>query len=123
MAVERVSNGYETPKHQRQSGSHEDFALTDDDVLAFLSDLRTDRRRCYSLNNGRKLLEEAAETGLVEEDGFEPFIEQAIELRDSGLADWTPAPHDRMGDDLQHAAEFHLTARGQRRLRAVGGDV
>jgi hypothetical protein len=123
MAAERVSNGYEALMHQRESVSQDDCALTDDDVLAFLFDLRVDRRRCYSLNNGRKLLEEAAETGLVEEDGFEPFIEQMIELRDSGLADWTPAPHDRMGDDLQHAAEFHLTARGRSRLRAVGGDA
>ena len=95
--------------------------LTDDDVLAFLFDLRVDRRKCHGLNCGPNLLREATERGLVEPDDVEPFVAQMIELRDGGLAGWTPARHDSRGDDLLHAAEFHLTVRGWSRLQATGG--
>jgi hypothetical protein len=122
MAVERASNGYETPVKPLESKSQDEPSLTDDDVLAFLSDLRTDRQRCHSLNYGRKLLHEAAETGLVEENRFDQFIAQMLELRANGLAGWTPATHDRDGDDLLYAAEFHLTLQGRSRLRAAEGD-
>jgi hypothetical protein len=120
MAVERVSSGNEAAAHERGPGSPDDYALTDDDVLAFLFDLRVDRQRCHNLNSGVRLVREAAETGLVEPDDVEPFVAQMIELRDGGLAGWTPATHDSRGDDLLHAAEFHLTPQGRSRLRAVG---
>ena len=120
MAVERFPDGFGTPALQRKSGSRKEQGLTDQEVLAFLCELRLDRRRCYSLNSGSRLLREVATSGLVGSE-VEPFINQMLELRSSGLADWTPASEDVWGDDLLHAAEFHLTAEGRSRLRQLGG--
>jgi hypothetical protein len=120
MAVERFSDGFGTPALQRKSGSRQERGPTDREVLTFLRELRLDRLRCYSLNSGRRLLREVAASGLVGSE-VKPFINQMLELRSSGLADWTPASDDVWGDDLLHAAEFHLTAQGQSRLRELGG--
>jgi hypothetical protein len=42
-------------------------------------------------------------------------------LRRAGLVDWRCAPGDIRGDDLPHAAEFHLTSRGRDSLTDSGG--
>ena len=93
--------------------------LGSDQVLGFLRDLRIDQRRSRSLNSGRNLLLEAAEAGLVEQGELDFFIAQMLELHRADLVGWTFARHDIEGDDLPHAAEFHLTERGRRRLAAT----
>lgn len=118
MGVEGVSND-RSPIANRGTGSFDDYSLTNADVLAFLFDLRVDRRRCHSLNSGPRLVSEAIETGLIEPNDFEPLIVEMVELRYSGLVDWTPGRHDVRGDDVLHAAEFHLTRRGRHRVRAT----
>jgi hypothetical protein len=113
MGVEGVSNDGATTTDQG-AASYDDYSLTDADVLAFLSSLSVDRQRCHSLNSGPRLVSEAIETGLVEPDDVEPLISGMVELREHGLVGWTPAHHDTRGDDVLHAAEFHLTKWGRR---------
>ena len=96
-------------------------ALSGDQVLGFLHDLRLDGRRSRNLNSGRNLLLEAAEAGLVEQGELDLFIGQMVDLHRADLVGWTSARHDIEGDDLPHAAEFHLTERGRRRLVASDG--
>ena len=95
-------------------------ALTAGDVLGFLDRLRLDPRRCRNLNSGRNLLLEAAKVGLIGPKEPDVFSACLVELRRAGLADWTCARNDVRGDDLSHAAEFHVTARGRNRLSATG---
>ena len=96
-------------------------ALTGEDVLAFLQRLRLDRNRSRALNSGRSLLLAAAESGLVALRELDAFVGLMVELRRAGLVDWRCAPGDIRGDDLPHAAEFHLTSRGRGRLSDSGG--
>ncbi len=119
MAVEQVSVGYAT-RHGREA-HRGDPILSDHEALEFLAALRRDRQRCHSLNSGPRLLREAVEAGLADPTDLEPFIARMAALRDRGLADWTPARHDPLGDDLAHAAEFHVTAKGRDRLEATHG--
>jgi hypothetical protein len=89
------------------------------DVLGFLDRLRLDPRRVRNLNSGRNLLLEAAKAGLIEPRETDGFSACLVALRRAGLADWTCARNDVRGDDLAHAAEFHVTARGRNRLAAT----
>jgi len=89
-------------------------------VLEFLQRLRLDRNRSRALNSGRSLLLEAAESGLVELRELDAFVGLMVELRRAGLVDWRCAPGDIRGDDLPHAAEFHLTSRGRGSLSDSG---
>jgi hypothetical protein len=106
---------------RRRSGSSLAFPPSEVEVLAFLADLRVDRSRCHALSSGPRLFHEAADAGLVGEDEVELFVAQLVGLRDHGLADWTPARGDVRGDDVVHAAEFHVTLEGRRRLEALSG--
>jgi len=93
--------------------------LTIEDVLSFLEELRLDPTRRHLLNGGVDLLREAANEGLLEWGSFGEFTARMIELKRDGLADWKPAPHDRWGDDLMNAGEFHLTTEGRREARTL----
>ena len=120
MSVEGVFHDRRAPGGGRGSASLEEFSLTSADVLAFLFELRADERRCHGLNSGPRLVDEAIEIGLVDPSEQEALFVELVELRASGLVDWEPGRHDARGDDVLHAAEFHLTAQGRRRLRAAG---
>lgn len=104
------------PLREPSTVAPESPAPSGDQVLEFLHDLRFDPRRCRNLNSGRNLLLEAAEAGLVELAQLDRFVARLGELHEAGLVGWTFAPHDVNGDDLPHAAEFHVTDRGRRRL-------
>ena len=93
---------------------------TADQVLWFLHGLRLDRQRYRNLNSGHNLLREAAATGLVELGELDRFVARMLALQKEGLVGWAHGRHDLRGDDLPHAAEFHLTERGRRRLAAGG---
>ena len=107
------------PVREPSSGCNDDQTPSGDQVLEFLQDLRFDRRRCRNLNSGRNLLLEAAEAGLVEPGELDLFVARMSQLHEAGLVGWTSARHDLQGDDLPHAAEFHVTEQGRHRLAAT----
>ncbi len=104
----------------RSSAGDDAPALTGEQVLWFLHGLRHDRKRCRNLNSGHNLLLEATDAGLRQPGELDPFVARMVALREEGLVGWTHGRHDVLGDDLPHAAEFHLTERGRRRLLASG---
>lgn len=91
-----------------------------DPLLSFLDGLRLDRHRCRNLNSGRNLLLEAADAGLLAPGELDRFVARMVALRKEGLVGWADGRHDALGDDLPHAAEFHLTEQGRRLLAASG---
>ena len=115
------STGVKMAAPEQRAALTDSSALTGDQVLEFLHDLRLDRRRSSNLNSGRNLLLEAAEAGLVDPGELDAFIAQMVELHRADLVGWTYARHDVQGDELPHAAEFHVTERGRRRLAVTDG--
>ena len=105
----------------RDSSHTAGHRLSGGEVLIFLHGLRVDRKRCRSLNSGHNLLREAAEAGLTRAGSVEAFTREMVRLNAGGLVDWTCARHDLDGDDLRHAAEFHLTRRGRSLLLQISG--